>query len=329
MSIYTKAWWLLRTRLLMLSFTGVIMTIMMPAQAMVSSITIFGMADHTNGAPPIALTERPYFTSSMATQPITISHIADGQGQVGSSLGVTHPYHPLHYLQLNWHNEQYYWGYTNHGVTWTLAAFNEYWQLAPMQYDIHNACGLHDVRYPHYGWSTCCYPTWVVSWWYETKAFHSRLFNHLLLHLISPFSIFLDHMFLILWFWWPVIPFTVFFQPNFCILHLSRSKPVNDWSSSRTKLVLLNAKYISDMRLPTECQTPSALLKEGDWIGPLKQFNPLWHSIPCSTIQSCGSLAAIYMYLFLIRKLSEYIPVTSLSPWQSLALSRESPVNTP
>src|SRR5260370_17774565 len=104
----------------MLSFTGVIMTIMMPAQGMVSSITIFGMADHTNGAPPIALTERPYFTSSMATQPITISHIADGQGQVGSSLCVTHPYHPLHYLHLNLHNQHSSWCSTTRCLTLTL-----------------------------------------------------------------------------------------------------------------------------------------------------------------------------------------------------------------
>lgn len=76
---------------------------------------------------------------------------ADGQGQGGSSLGVSHAYHPLHYPQPNWHDERYYWGYANHEVTWTLAAFNEYRQLAPMQYDIHNACAPHDVRYPHYG----------------------------------------------------------------------------------------------------------------------------------------------------------------------------------
>ncbi len=109
------------------------------------------------GPPP---TERPYSTSSMGVnwsarsavpQAVAVSHIADGQGQAGSSSGVTHPYHPLHYPQPNWHDERYYWGYGNHEVTWTLAAFNEYRQLAPMQYDIHNACGPHDVRYPHYG----------------------------------------------------------------------------------------------------------------------------------------------------------------------------------
>src|SRR5258707_9293539 len=99
------------------------------------------------GAPPM---EKPYSTPLMgsATQPNAISHIADGQGQAGSSLGVTHPYHPLQYMQPNWHDEQYYCGYGNHQVTWTLAA---YLQLVPMQYDIHNACGPHDVCHPHYG----------------------------------------------------------------------------------------------------------------------------------------------------------------------------------
>ena len=59
-------------------------------------------------------------------QPITISPIVDDQGQAGSSSGVIHSYHPLHYLQPNWHDKRYYWGYGNHEVTWTLAAFNEY-----------------------------------------------------------------------------------------------------------------------------------------------------------------------------------------------------------
>src|SRR5260221_10206246 len=51
------------------------------------------------GAPPM---EKPYSTPLMgsATQPNAISHIADGQGQAGSSSGVTHPYHPLQNMQI-------------------------------------------------------------------------------------------------------------------------------------------------------------------------------------------------------------------------------------
>jgi len=67
------------------------------------------------------------------------------------------------------------------------------------------------------------------------------------------------------------------------------------------------------------------------WLHP--QFNPpfplwpLWKSLlkgHWHSILSTLSTSTIYIYLFLIRKLSEYIPVTSLSPLHSLALSGDS-----
>ena len=126
---------------------------------------------HERGSVEMTPTERYYpdtygpsmgINWSTRSYNVAMSHIADGQGHASSGSTATHSYHPEHFPQPNWYDERY-WGHsdefhepdyhvasTRHQGRWTSSTIYEYRQHAAKQYDISNAGGPHDVRYPHY-----------------------------------------------------------------------------------------------------------------------------------------------------------------------------------